>query len=808
MNTRNSRRVGTSVLVVLTMFVLGLWDSVVQAQPVDVIVSEEPGLSEVMPNEEFNLIVSVDEPIDFYYFSAEVEYDAENFNFLSIQTAGLTVDGIKAYGEVGNSRIGVSVSRTDTEPISDSGNFLVITFRVNEKADAGEFEFLFNNYEIGDSNGDLYPLNTIESASIEIGEGIGSAMLDLPEMNTVNEGELFLVTGKVYASGVTSDESNHNRVTAWVGTDIIDSDPESWVETEWKMMDWDGEAESYFQYSAEIGLFREPGVYFIALRFQLDDGDFYYAGIDGFWRPDENPSAELVITESPAFRYTVAGWDFAQRQLTPTSSVPVNDLVDVELTGASFSGSDPVPVQSSGGITFLNTNNWHTTEDDPEKYISVIISTEQFHEVQLSSSHTSTPSGPGIFEVQLSLDGEEWEKLENGEIDLREESTVHLQGLPLPEDYHNREAVYIRWLRTLDERQSGNEDKISPTGAHRIGDIQITGTNIEPHRVEVLPGDLNNDGIVNAQDVLALGTYWMSEGPKPVYDFIQFEPREVEAWIPEPATYADANGDGIVNQKDLQPIGLNFGKSAGQLQQVDNRGQKPLVQITLPELEKGQWIDLKIRDSEKKKLNGFSYRLSVDGIDASDWNVDEKLPEWADAWKEDNLLIEFRYKDNHAYEEAISYKGRSSGLEVQEFVVVRIQAEARWDIQPVLTLEYAVFSNPAGSIERLTDVDIELLAMGQEQQLSELPDRTLLYQNYPNPFNPTTVISYELSSAATVRLDIYNIIGQHISTLVQGDQTAGAHHINFDATGLATGIYLYRLQANEKILSRSMMLVK
>ena len=797
-----------SVFVVLTMFISGLWDSVVRAQPVDVIVSKEPGLSEVLPNEEFNLIVSIDEPIDFYYFSAEVEYDAENFNFLSIETTGLTDGGIKADGEVGNSRIGVSVSRTDTEPISDSGNFLVITFRVNEKADAGEFEFHFDNYEIGDSNGDLYLLNTMESASIEIGEGIGKAMLVLPEVNTINEGELFPVSGKVYASGVTSDESNHERMTAWVGAASNDLDPGSWSEAEWKMMGWDDETESYFHYSAEIGLFRDPGVYFIALRFQLDDGDFYYAGLDGFWRPDENPSAELVITEAPAFRYTVAGWDFAQRQLTPTSSVPVNDLVHVELTGASLSGSDPVPVQTSGGITFLNTNNWHGTEDNPEKYISVVISTEQFHEIQLSSSHTSTPSGPGIFEVQLSLDGEEWESLENGEIDLRETSTVHLQGLPLPEEYHNREAVHIRWLRTLDERQSGNGDTISPSGAHRIGDIQITGTNMEPHRVEVLPGDLNNDGIVNAQDVLALGTYWMSEGPKPVYDFIQFEPREVEAWIPEPATYADANGDGIVNQKDLQPIGLNFGKSAGQLQQVDNRGQKPLARITLPELDTGQWIDLKIRSSKKKKINGISYRLSVDGIDASEWHIDEKLPEWAGTWNEENTLIEFRYKDNHAYEEAISFQGRSGGLEVQEFVVVRIRAEERWDIQPVLSLEWAVFSNPAGSIEHLKDVDIELLLMDQEQQSSELPNRTLLYQNYPNPFNPTTIISYDLSSAATVRLDVFNIIGQHVTTLVHGEQTAGAHHINFDATGLATGIYLYRLQANEKILSRSMMLVK
>lgn len=90
----------------------------------------------------------------------------------------------------------------------------------------------------------------------------------------------------------------------------------------------------------------------------------------------------------------------------------------------------------------------------------------------------------------------------------------------------------------------------------------------------------------------------------------------------------------------------------------------------------------------------------------------------------------------------------------------------------------------------------------------ELPDEIALMQNYPNPFNPSTVIEYNLPEQSEVSLAIYDMLGRRIATLVNETQAAGRYQVSWDANGVSSGSYLYRLEAGGKTITRQMTFIK
>ena len=89
------------------------------------------------------------------------------------------------------------------------------------------------------------------------------------------------------------------------------------------------------------------------------------------------------------------------------------------------------------------------------------------------------------------------------------------------------------------------------------------------------------------------------------------------------------------------------------------------------------------------------------------------------------------------------------------------------------------------------------------------PEEFYLSQNYPNPFNPSTVINFSVPEANTmVNLKIYNSLGQEVGTLLNQTVPAGNHEVNFDASGLSSGIYFYTLTAGDFVATKRMMLLK
>jgi hypothetical protein len=95
-----------------------------------------------------------------------------------------------------------------------------------------------------------------------------------------------------------------------------------------------------------------------------------------------------------------------------------------------------------------------------------------------------------------------------------------------------------------------------------------------------------------------------------------------------------------------------------------------------------------------------------------------------------------------------------------------------------------------------------------EVEINQLPTEFKLHQNYPNPFNPSTTIKFDLSSAAFVNLSIYNSIGEKVATIVNEQLDAGTHSVRFDASILSSGIYIYRLSADNSVITNKMLLIK
>ena len=92
--------------------------------------------------------------------------------------------------------------------------------------------------------------------------------------------------------------------------------------------------------------------------------------------------------------------------------------------------------------------------------------------------------------------------------------------------------------------------------------------------------------------------------------------------------------------------------------------------------------------------------------------------------------------------------------------------------------------------------------------LDETPNAFALHQNHPNPFNPSTVINFALPEASYVRLAVYDVLGREVKTLVDGQLDTGNHQVRFDAAGLPSGTYLYRIETPGFVEARIMHLAK
>ena len=135
------------------------------------------------------------------------------------------------------------------------------------------------------------------------------------------------------------------------------------------------------------------------------------------------------------------------------------------------------------------------------------------------------------------------------------------------------------------------------------------------------------------------------------------------------------------------------------------------------------------------------------------------------------------------------------------------------DLQNIAAIAYPVgnsitFNSPANSVEYVLIDSGNTVLTSVKGKKTQVPGNFELSQNYPNPFNPTTIISYSVPQNGFVTLKVYNILGQEVTTLVQGQQPAGNYIATFNASKFASGVYLYRLEIGGNSITKKLVLLK
>jgi len=370
-----------------------------------------------------------------------------------------------------------------------------------------------------------------------------------------------------------------------------------------------------------------------------------------------------------------------------------------------------------------------------------------------------------------------------------------------PADTPDSTRIHFRIESIFANDASGNPIELAP------GDVWIT---IVQDRLIVWPGDTNNDGIVNQVDVLPLGLYWNLTGPARDYASQNWSGQSCLVWKPAGATFADASGDGVVNESDVLPIGLNWGAAHGlhrtipALNLSETTGAiRPMIHLP----QKGDrefFIDIRVEDGDD--LFGIALELKYDPAKMTLVSLQS-----GESWSPDRLFYQTHNQSDGVVAVALSQKAGQPALN-KNFSVIRLSAKSTQDqlsdITSLVAISSAIATSPDGESYSLR---IEEAAL--QNGLMEIPERFRLHQNYPNPFNAATQIRYALRRNCSVRISIYNLLGQKIRELVNAEQEAGIYLVNWDGRddsgdGMPSGIYLIKMKAGEFVTIRKMILAR
>lgn len=456
---------------------------------------------------------------------------------------------------------------------------------------------------------------------------------------------------------------------------------------------------------------------------------------------------------------THIGEGFVSYTVRPVETVETGARVDAQ---ARIIFDDNGPIDTPAIFNTLDA-------EAPSSQIAEVRRGDNTSALQVSWTAADTVPGPGkrdaprsglaSYTLFVSTDGGPFIPYQTGLTD----TTTTFAGEP------NRS--YGFFVRASDSAGNTEAPKFEPEATATLSML-----------VAVYPGDTNDDGVVDEQDVLPIGTYFGQRGPARENASTQFREEPAPTWRRSAATFADANGDGEVDQNDLLPLSGNFGRMRG----ASKQGQAAESTFRIRPLAQGQTFPLFVDADDEAALTGIAVALRLPptlelvGVEPGSELDHESLLRAEKAGE--GGVVRFAYA-----------RPRSAEAAETGAALAVVTLRARQAMSASATVEIlALGASDATGVLRNEATTLRL----RSPESDELPTAFTLEHAYPNPFLRDATLRFGLPEAADVTVELYDVLGRRVRVLAREDNAEpGWHAATVDGHGLAAGVYFVRLRA-------------